>query len=384
MQDRERTSASFCTLATGKTGVDDCGHWKILMADARPDVHDVTRLVLEDFTFEGRRVECLSAFSSGEARQLVLAHPDAAVLLLDVDLETPGAGLELAEFIRGEGANKLIRIIVRTGQTGEVLENEVVTGLDINDYRLKSELTADRLITAVTTALRSYRDLRTIEEGSRGLHLLAMSVAHQIRNRTVTIAGFANLLRRRMATEGGAAELLETILEEAGRLEAMVGEVTRYTALHVGEPRLVGIRDLMEQAMERVEKGLGRPVDWDVLCPDQPVRVDPALAVDAFEAVLQNAVDFSPDDPRVSIRVSPGSLACVVEVEDYGSGIEPSGLEHIFDPFYSTKSKGAGMGLAIVRKVALEHQWDVGVRSEAGSGTVVRIVIPRRELTGLA
>ena len=384
MRNEESTGGSYCTLATGKTGVSGCGHWKILMADARPDVHDLTRLVLEEFTFEGRRVECLSAFSSAEARSLVIEHPDAAVLLLDVDLETPDAGLELAEFIRGEAGNRLLRIIVRTGGQGEIPESEVVTGLDINDYRLKSELTADRLITAVTTAIRSYRDLRTIEEGRRGLHLLAKSVAHQIRNRTVAIAGFANLLRRRMEGEGDPAQWLATILEETGRLESMVGEVTRYTSLEMGELRVVGIRDLIERAMDQAESKSGRTVEWEVLCPDQPVRVDPVLAVTAFEAVLRNAVDFSPDVPKVAIRVSPGSLACVVEVEDHGSGIGAGELEHVFDPFYSTKSKGAGMGLAVVRKVAMEHQWDVALRSKAGQGTVVRIVIPRRELTGLA
>ncbi len=377
--------------ATGRnhSTPDEAGHtaegglWKILVADTREDVHNVTRLVLEDFTFEGRRVECLSAYSSAEAKQLVLDNPDAAVLLLDVVLETPRAGLEVAEFIRSEARNRFIRIIVRTGEAGEAPESEIVTKLDINDYRHKAELTADRLVTAVTTAIRSYRDLHTIEEGRYGLHLLAMSVAHQIRNRTVVIAGYANLLKKKMAETSDVGELLETILHESSRLESMVSDVTRYASLEIGELRFTGIRGLLEEAMDRVETVDGGEVSWEVLCPDQPVLVDPDLTVTAFTAILQNGVDFSNGDPKVRVHVSPGQLACVVDVEDYGLGIEESELPHIFDPFYSTKSSGAGMGLSIVRKIATDHQWDVSVSSVPEQGTTVRVVIPRRELTGL-
>lgn len=369
-----------------QSSMQDGAAWKIMIVDDNEDVHSVTRMVLSDFTFEGRRVNCMSYYSGAEARAGIVEHPDTAVVLLDVVMETGQAGLEVAEFIRKEARNPYVRIILRTGQPGEAPEQEVVTDLDINDYRNKTELTADRLVTALTTAIRSYRDIKTINEARRGLHLLAMSVAHQIRNRTIAIAGFANIIKRKSASSPEVAGYLNTILEESSRLETMVGDVTRYASIEVADMRPSNIRELLELAMDRVDTSMvdsGDSVNWDVFCPDQTVMVDPVLFTRAFEAILQNAVDFSAENPVIGIRVLPGRLTCIIEVTDSGSGITEEDMPFIFDPFFSLKPEGSGMGLAIVRKVAMEHQWDVIMDSRAGEGTTVRVVIPRRELTGL-
>ncbi len=86
-----------------------------MIVDDQEDMHVITRLVLEDFTFEGRKVTCLSAYSGAEARELVEMHPDTAVMLLDVVMETRRAGLEVARFIREDIRNQFVRIILRTG-----------------------------------------------------------------------------------------------------------------------------------------------------------------------------------------------------------------------------------------------------------------------------
>lgn len=367
--------------------VDESGTWKVMIVDDQEDVHTVTRLVLDDFAFEGRKVTCLSAFSGQEAQELILKHPDTAVMLLDVVMETSRAGLEVARFIRAQAKNQFVRIILRTGQPGEAPEHEVVTELDINDYRQKTELTADRLVTSVTTAIRSYRDLKNVEEGRRGLHLLAMSVAHQIRNRTITIAGFANLIKRKDSNSPEVADHLATILHESLRLESMVKDVTNYASLEIGELRPAGIRDMLEDAMGRVDaklEAVGKKVEWDAFCPEQTVFVDSKLFVQAFEAIMQNCVDFTDGQSKVRVTVAPGRLACVIKVTDYGNGIEESDLPHVYDPFFSLKPKGSGMGLCIVKKVAMEHQWDLSIVSTSGEGTTVRVVIPRREMTGLS
>lgn len=373
-------------IPAGLKGQEGSETWKVMIVDDQEDVHNVTRLVLEDFAFEGRKVTCLSAYSGQEAMELIVKHPDTAVMLLDVVMETSRAGLEVAQYIRAEAKNQFVRIILRTGQPGEAPEREVVTELDINDYRQKTELTADRLVTAVTTAIRSYRDLKIINESRRGLHLLAMSVAHQVRNRTITIAGFANLIKKKETDSPEVAEHLETILQESSRLESMVRDVTGYASLEIGELKPAGIRDLIEEAMERVDARLmdsPRRVEWDVFCPDQTVFVDPELSIRALEAIMQNGVDFSDGNPTVRVTVSPGRLACVIKVTDYGCGIEEKDMPFVYDPFFSLKPQGSGMGLCIVKKVALEHQWDIEIDSTPGSGTTVRVGIPRRELTGL-
>ncbi|QGY41747.1 response regulator [Pseudodesulfovibrio cashew] len=361
------------------------GTWKVLIVDDQEDVHNVTRLVLDGLAFEGRKVSCLSAYSGQEARELVVANPDLAVMLLDVVMETRRAGLEVAEYTREVARNHLVRIILRTGQPGEAPEREVVTELDINDYRSKTELTSERLITSVITAIRSFRDLKSVNDARRGLHHLAMSVAHQIRNRTVAIAGFANIIKRHEDVPEDVGEHLSTILQEAARLETMVSNVTRYASIEIGEMRPASIRVLLEEAMDHVEDRMADSggVEWEIFCPDQTVLVDPALFVIAFEAIMDNAVDFSQGRVKVHIKVSPGSLACAIEVSDDGLGIAEEDLPYIFDPFFTRKANGSGMGLAIVRRIVMEHQWDIKVDSTVGKGTLVRVVIPRRELTGM-
>jgi len=194
------------------------GTWKILIVDDEEEVHTVTRLVLDDLAFEGRRVACLSAYSGDEARAIMKAEPDVTVILLDVVMETVLAGLEVARYVRGQMHNRMVRIILRTGQPGEAPEREVVTELDINDYRSKTELTSERLVTSVITAIRSYRDLKAFNQARKGLHHLAMSVAHQIRNRTVAIGGFANLMKRNPSLPEDMSGHLSTIMEESGSI----------------------------------------------------------------------------------------------------------------------------------------------------------------------
>ncbi len=143
--------------------------WKLLIVDDEEDVHAVTRLVLQDYEFEGRRLELLSAYSGQEAEALLREHADIAVMLLDVVMETDRSGLDLVRFIRDDLRNRMVRIILRTGQPGQAPEKKVIIEYDINDYKEKTELTAQKLVTAVTAALRSFRDLRIIEQSRRGL-----------------------------------------------------------------------------------------------------------------------------------------------------------------------------------------------------------------------
>jgi signal transduction histidine kinase len=161
--------------------VDDADHrqlsaparrWKIAVIDDEPAVHDGTRFALSDYRLNGQGLEILSAYSAAEGRQLMRSNPDVAVLLLDVIMESDTAGLELVEFIRHELKNEAVRIILRTGQPGQAPERRVIVDYDINDYKAKTELTADKLFTAMTAALRGYQQLQRMLETRRGLEII--------------------------------------------------------------------------------------------------------------------------------------------------------------------------------------------------------------------
>jgi signal transduction histidine kinase len=146
--------------------------WKIAVIDDEPAVHDGTRFALSDYRLNGQGLEILSAYSAAEGRELMRRNTDVAVVLLDVIMETDTAGLSLVEFIRKDLKNETVRIILRTGQPGQAPERRVIVDYDINDYKAKTELTADKLFTSLTAALRSYQQLQRMVETRRGLEII--------------------------------------------------------------------------------------------------------------------------------------------------------------------------------------------------------------------
>ena len=145
------------------------GSWKILIIDDDQGIHDVTRLALSSFEFEGRSLDFLHAYSGEEARNILRMNSDIALAVVDVVMEHEHAGLELVQYIREELDNHLIRLVLRTGQPGQAPERTVIRDYDINDYKEKSELSAQKLYSTVLTSLRSYRDLSALDANRRGL-----------------------------------------------------------------------------------------------------------------------------------------------------------------------------------------------------------------------
>jgi signal transduction histidine kinase/CheY-like chemotaxis protein len=151
---------------------EDARRWKVAVIDDEPAVHDGTRFALADYKLNGQGLEILSAYSAAEGRDLMRKHPDVAVVLLDVIMESDAAGLDLVQFIRNELKNETVRIILRTGQPGQAPERRVIVDYDINDYKAKTELTADKLFTSLTAALRSHEQLQRMVETRRGLEII--------------------------------------------------------------------------------------------------------------------------------------------------------------------------------------------------------------------
>lgn len=160
---------SFAPEKEGSSSGDGGIPWKILIADDEEEVHQVTAVAMIDVRFKGRPLEFLHAYSAAEARQVLAQHPDMAIILLDVVMEEEDAGLRLVRHIREEMRNRSLRIVLRTGQPGQAPERDVVIDYDINDYKAKTELTRQKLLTCVISALRSYEDILLLEKGRNGL-----------------------------------------------------------------------------------------------------------------------------------------------------------------------------------------------------------------------
>ncbi|MBK1841990.1 DUF3369 domain-containing protein [Azospirillum sp. YIM B02556] len=176
----------------GRTAEEPPGsRWTMLIVDDEPEIHSITKLVLSDFVYKGRKARFLSAHSAAEARRILAREPDIALILLDVVMETEDAGLRLVHHIREELQNRNVRIILRTGQPGQAPERAVILDYDINDYKAKTQLTAQQLFTTTVAALRSYEDIVAIDANRRGLEKIieASSSLFRVRSMKLFAAG---------------------------------------------------------------------------------------------------------------------------------------------------------------------------------------------------
>ncbi len=142
-------------------------NWNILIVDDDPEIHAMSKLVMKDWVFQNRGMNLIFANSSFQARKILEDRSiNLALVLLDVVMENDHSGLDLVKYIRDIQKNHLVRIILRTGQPGKAPIRKVITEYEINDYKEKNELTADKLFVSVTAALRSYEQISEMAEKS--------------------------------------------------------------------------------------------------------------------------------------------------------------------------------------------------------------------------
>ncbi|MBA3009223.1 MAG: DUF3369 domain-containing protein [Proteobacteria bacterium] len=149
--------------------------WPILIVDDEEDVHKITRITLKGYSFQGRGIRLLSAYSGKDVKRILAEETQIALILLDVVMEEEDTGLRLVEYIRNDLGNHAIRIVLRTGHPGKAPEQTVISRYDINDYKTKPEFTAQKLFTCVTACLRAYQSLKTIERNREGLEAIIKS-----------------------------------------------------------------------------------------------------------------------------------------------------------------------------------------------------------------
>ncbi|RUO39052.1 hypothetical protein CWE15_09920 [Aliidiomarina taiwanensis] len=156
---------------------DSVAPFQVLIVDDDEEIHVITKMALNDFELDGRSLEFTSVYSAAEAREILSQRDDFAMMLLDVVMENDHAGLELAKWTREELKNKMVRIVLRTGQPGQAPEEQVIAKYEIDDYKEKTELTYRKLMTLMYSSLRAFRDLQAIENYKSGLERIIIASA---------------------------------------------------------------------------------------------------------------------------------------------------------------------------------------------------------------
>lgn len=239
------------------------------------------------------------------------------------------------------------------------------------------------LIDDVTALYRSReRENTVLREKNRlqcdmieSLNNLALSVAHQIRNPAAAIGGFAIKLLREHKERHLSTEYPDIIYQEARRLEELVAAVVRLASLP--QPRLTAVRldGLVEEAALRAEQAaedLHKHLECSLSLEEVEIVADAGLIGQALQEVLQNAVEFCGGDAvRVAVSLRRRDQGVVLTFVDDGPGVRADLLPFVFDPFFTSKARGAGIGLTIARKAVLEHNGDIALHPVEGGGAMV-------------
>ncbi len=212
---------------------------------------------------------------------------------------------------------------------------------------------------------------------------LVEGVAHEVRNPLLSIGGFARKLRCAFDTDTREHHYLDIIVCETERLERMVKDIEKYLAFaraHHKEFSPISVRSLLLGALPEHPKSGDREHEINLNFAEGPEDIiiygDFGLLTELFEVLFENSFDAMPKGGRLEISVRADDGTVSVRVADTGKGMDPKSLEEIFDPFFTSKTKGAGLGLAKAYMIAEDHGGSIHFESEVGVGTVCTVTLP--------
>ena len=245
----------------------------------------------------------------------------------------------------------------------------------------------DGTVLGAVCNLRDVTELRRLErqlhsrERLAALGEMAASVAHEIRNPLGTIEGFARLLRRDLAEMPDHLRLAERIVEGAQNLNYVISNLLTYarpmrlSMSDVSVRRLFGV--CSETLRDRAQRA-GCDVEMRIPATDLQVRGDERQLAQVLLNLGINAIEACRTGVgRTLVEAVGGRQSVMLRVSDNGCGMDEAKMEKLFDPFYTTKEGGTGLGLSLTKKIVDAHGGEIAVESKPGAGSVFTVTLPR-------
>lgn len=309
--------------------------------------------------------------------------------------------MDFTELFKGEEI--VLEMVQKTAQTGMTFsdhENIILkkTGRLIPVSATTSPLMkADGERIGTILILRDLTNIRELEDAVRqadrlsSLGALAAGLAHEIKNPLGGIKGAAQLLEMELPDNAELRDYTRVMLKEVQRVNRIVEDLLALASPRKLELSKVNLHKILGDILllqKRTVDGrdIGLIQQFDPSIP--PILADEALLTQLFLNLIKNAVEAVGDSGQVRVKsriladysmMPKGevrSRLVAIEVSDDGPGIDKQELDHLFTPFYTTKTKGTGLGLAICQKIVAEHRGMIRVESEPGKGTAFIVMLP--------
>ncbi|MCK4784882.1 MAG: two-component sensor histidine kinase [Desulfobacteraceae bacterium] len=208
---------------------------------------------------------------------------------------------------------------------------------------------------------------------------MVAAVSHEIRNPLGIISSTAELLKRKLTRTDPQDQLADVIVQEANRLNSIVSDFLNFARPPTLNLTSCKVEDILEEnltflAPEIQSKGYEIHKEFATHVPE--IQADPGLLYQAFSNILMNAMQAMPEGGSIYIEVSARANVLTIIFADEGKGIPDEVLKKIWEPFFTTKEKGSGLGLPIVKKIVEGHGGTVGIGNGREKGAQVTVTLP--------
>ncbi len=374
--------------------------WLVLVVDDEPDMVAVTRTALGGCIFENRPIRILGAGSAAAGRTMLERHPEIAMVLLDVVMETDDAGLRLAQAIREELQRRAVRIVLRTGQPGLAPERDVILRYDINDYRLKTDLTAQSLFTTVIAALRGHTEITARLQAEAAAVLANRSkseflanINHELRTPLNAIIGLAELIDGEVFGPLGNETyqgFIRDIITSGKTLNETLGAILDVANFELTNLKLVSESLDIATLFQRVVTPMAPHAERAGVAIATQIAVSLPMVLGDGRRLRQmllnlvsNAIKFNRAGGSVTLKAdgADGNRVALT-VLDTGIGMSRDEIAVALTPFgqvdgsLSRRRDGSGLGLPLARMIADLHEGALDIASVPGQGTAVRVTLP--------
>ncbi len=234
---------------------------------------------------------------------------------------------------------------------------------------------------STTQELRLTQEKLIRAERLAAMSHLAQGVAHEIRNPIMTIGGFARRIKTEL-TDDRFRKYIDIIMEETVRLENLVKQIHDFLQVQAATLRMGRIALVIEEALKSVE---AEAIQQNVTIVREDrldamvIPMDRLQIRTALSHLFRNALEAMPKGGVLTITAGQAEESLILSVRDTGCGIPKKVIDSIYDPFFTSKTKGAGLGLTMVHQIIMNHRGEIKIRSEVDKGTTATIRLPLRE-----
>ena len=267
-----------------------------------------------------------------------------------------------------------------SGKEGKKIWLGVSSSLIKNE---KNETLGVLVLMTDITQLKNLQKELVFKEKMAVLGETSAGLAHELRNSMAAILGYGKLLKKTLPGDDSSRDIVDGIINESLQTETMLQRYLNVTKPLEIVPKKFNSAPIIQDALKMVKEGTHNVVFDLKLPPSLPsIYGDPLLLKQIFQNLFQNSIEAMPQGGKLSVSFEMEKDFIEISIEDTGCGIPQENLGKIFNPFFSSKEKGMGLGLSLVKKIITAHQGKIEVESEIGKGTTFRIYLPTKNFVG--